>query len=274
MIYRENDEEFLIIRQHDHALLAAELLRAVGNRMFSSPVPLAPVQLAVAQHDCAWPMYDDQPTIRDGKPRHVFEMPMETAMSIWQESVDRVAAQDPYAGLLVSLHVMALAANAAQHHQNPSRQEAFVSNRFFHRQIETQENLRRKLGMRIDLPLRRGLAEPGRSPEEDLLRANFFLLQWMDQISLVLCFDRLVIGGAQPVYPRPGGEPREAHIEPVNDAAFRVEPWPFDRDRIDLQIPVRRIPAREYADDADLRAALASAKMESTTAVLLRRAIA
>ena len=30
MICRENDEEFLLIRQHDHALLAAELLGAVG----------------------------------------------------------------------------------------------------------------------------------------------------------------------------------------------------------------------------------------------------
>ena len=146
--------------------------------------------------------------------------------------------------------------------------ESFRSNQFLHRQIELQEQLRSRLGMRTDLPLRRGLAESGRSSEEDLLRANFFLMQLLDQISLVLCFDRLVFETIDPVYPRPGSEPLALRISQDVPGRYQVKPWPFDSEQIELQIPVRRIPERIYEDDAELCQAYEAASIEMIPAAI------
>ena len=156
--------------------------------------------LGISQHDCGWQAEDSRPQLNvHGYPEHVFEADILTALDAWGQSVDQVIARDPYAGMLVSLHTMALANRAAVHeveHQDEvSRQKTFRIRRFVHRQIEIQEQLRGKLQMRTDQPLRGGLAEPGRSPEEDLLRANFFLLELLDQVSLNLCFNEPIFGG-------------------------------------------------------------------------------
>jgi hypothetical protein len=257
MIRREKGDEFVLITQHDHALLAAKLARHVGNAQFVPPSPFDSVVMAIGQHDCGWPIHDDHPTINSsGQPRHVFESDCDIALKVWPASVDRVAAQDPYAGLLVSLHSMALATYAVAHQgdelSEKSRLELFRFNRFLHLQIEKQEAIRISLAMRTDMPLRGGLANPGRANDEDLLLYNFHLLQFLDQLSLNLCFDRMVFGTARPVLPKPGIEPVEIRIDRERENVMRVDPWPFDVERIDLQITARRIPARVYANDADL----------------------
>src|SRR5271165_6548962 len=197
MIWRQNGRELILITQHEHSRLSGELGRRLGNALFAPPAPFGPVIHAIAEHDCGWEEDDAHPAIDpQGQPTHVFESDPMVSISAWERSVQDVTCKDPYAGLLVSLHTMSLAAKAASRQQEPndevSRQRVFRIRRFIHRQIETQETLRKQLDMRTDLPLRGGLAEEGRSADEDLLRANYFLMEFLDQLSLNLCFDRLV----------------------------------------------------------------------------------
>jgi hypothetical protein len=268
MIRRRRDDRFLLITQHDHALLAGALARRVGNDIFSAPAPFDPVVMAIAQHDCGWPAQDAQPA-RNAQnfPAHALESPPDIALAAWSASVDKVAAADPYAGLLVSLHVMALAAHAVHVRPDPIPDEqrhcVFKFNRFIHTQIELQERWRQRLGMRIDLPLHGGLAEPGRSPDEDLLAANFHLLQALDQLSLILCFDAPLFERLGPVNPRPGGAAQILHVDRLDECDLLSSPWPFDAPRIEMQIAARSIPARPYTTDADLCAAIAAAPTES-----------
>ena len=49
--------------------------------------------------------------------------------------------------------------------------ERFEVNKFQHREVERQEQLRRQLGLRTDLPLTHGLAEPQASAEDDQVAA-------------------------------------------------------------------------------------------------------
>jgi hypothetical protein len=268
MIRRRRDDRFLLIAQHDHALLAGELARRVGNGVFAAPFPFEPVVMAVAQHDCGWPAQDAQPARNPQNfPAHALESPPDIAMAAWAASVEKVAAADHYAGLLVSLHVMALAAHAVHVRPDPipdaERHCVFKFNRFIHAQIELQEQWRQQLGMRIDLPLHGGVAETGRSPDEDLLAANFRLLQALDQLSLILCFDALRFERLGPVNPRPGDAPQILHVDRLDECDLLISPWPFDAPRIETQIAARSIPARPYATDADLCAALAAAPTES-----------
>lgn len=166
MIRRDINGGCVLIAQHDHSLLAGELARRLGNSLFAIPSPFEPVVLAVAEHDRGWAEADQRPELNaQGWPAHVFEGEILTAIGAWDSSVNQVLAKDKYAGLLVSLHCMALANLAAAREQNATdeiaRQKAFKIRRFVHKQIELQEQLRCELAMRIDLPLRGGLAEEG-----------------------------------------------------------------------------------------------------------------
>jgi hypothetical protein len=211
-------------------------------------------------HDAGWEALDAAlPLDAQGLPVHVFETPLMRALPAWSASTEAAIALHPYAGLLVSLHGLGLSARALMprekrndpqaaptppHH---SPHELFAVNRFQHAQIEIQENLRRQLQMRVDLPLKYGLASPGRSADEDLLLCNFRLLQWLDRLSLDLCFDRVCVSAVDQVYPRPGVEPIALQLSRDEDGCFGVNPWPFDQSEVTLTIPARRMPNQRFA---------------------------
>jgi hypothetical protein len=265
MIRRDAPGVALLINQYDHSLLSGELARRIGNGLFAPPTPFEPACLAIAEHDCGWAGIDVRPDLNaQGLPAHVFEGDTQTSLAAWQASVDIVADQDAYAGLLVSLHSMALA-NFAMSRETPAvdevaRQKAFRMRKFVHGQIELQEKLRRNLDMHVDLPLRGGLAEEGRSPDEDLLRCNFFLMQFLDQISLDLCFDRLMFSRIDTVYPRAGEGPIAARIARDDDATMKLDPWPFNEELLEFTVPAREIAAGPYANSQALHAACAAAQ--------------
>lgn len=268
MIRRDGPNQIFLIRQHDHAQLAGKLVFHLGNAAFAPPIPLASVALAVAEHDCGWRELDEHPVLNaNGLPSHVFEIDHPTALNAWSKSVNRVSELDPYAGLLTSLHVMSLAVHTAVHLPNlpsdASRHDHFKIQQFLHRQIETQESLRRKLGMRTDLPLRGGLAEMGRSDNEDMLQINFHLLQLLDQVSLVLCFDRLVFDRVDKVMPKARAAPTTVRIERHSDGIVALKPWPFDCEKIDLQIPARPMPPGPYHNIEDMFAAFVASVPQS-----------
>jgi hypothetical protein len=273
MIRRDVSGGFVLIHQHDHSLLSGELARRLGNGLFAAPSPYEPVLLAISEHDCGWVTADDRPGLNSqGQPAHVFEGNIQTALSAWESSVSGVVARDKYAGLLVSLHAMALANVVAARESEPvddlARQKAFRIRRFVHRQIEVQEELRRELAMRVDLPLRGGLAEDGRAPDEDLLRANFFLLEFLDQLSLNLCFDRLVFQRFEMLYPRAGEGPMTGRFQRDARGIFRVDPWPFNSERLELEILARNISAGPYRTPEALHEACRNAQPQLLRVVL------
>ena len=265
MIRRDTDRGLILISQHDHSLLCGEMARRLGNALFASPLPFDSTVRAIAEHDCGWAAHDQWPALNErGLPAHVFEAEMATALDAWGKSVDQIIAADAYAGLLVSLHTMALANRASMRQPEGadefSRQQAFRLRRFVHRQIELQESLRDRLGMRIDLPLRGGMAEPGRSPEEDLLRANFYLLEFLDQLSLNLCFDQLVFGRIEAVYPRPSEPSIGARVGREGNGAMRLDPWPFNSETVEFEVPARSMRVGPYGNVEMLKSAFDAAE--------------
>ena len=155
MIRRSVGDDFLLISQTDHAVLAGELAGHFGNAKFARPMPLQPVLTAVTMHDQGWPLHDEEPTLNQrGLPLDVFEVPRAIALLVWEASAARAAVVDPYAGLLVSLHSLALSIHAASSSTHKDEkfdvrkmQELFAVNKFQHREVERQEGLRRELGL-------------------------------------------------------------------------------------------------------------------------------
>ncbi|HEV8290336.1 MAG TPA: DUF3891 family protein [Tepidisphaeraceae bacterium] len=258
MIRRDMGDWFFLFAQHDHAQLSGELARHYGNRLFARPDPLGPTIRAVGLHDCGWPLHDDRPTLnKDGLPLDVFETPLDIAIGIWQAGVERAGDEDLYTQLLVSLHVLGLSGFAAARQHD--RREQFELNKFQHRQIEKQVELRKRLAMALDVPLKLGLAVRSDIAQEEQLRRNHNVVQTMDRISLGLCCADLVFEKIEAIVPRPGAAAVTLNFVRTDDFALRVEPWPFDQEIIELQMPYRAVAAGQYEDVEEFRKAFADA---------------
>jgi len=263
MIRRDMGDSFFLFAQDDHARLSGQLAKHYGNRLFAKPDPLEQTIRAVARHDCGWPLHDERPTLnKDGLPLDGFETPLDVAIGVWQAGVERVADEEVYTQLLVSLHVLGLSGFAAGRQHD--RREQFELNKFQHRQIEKQVELRRDLGMPLDVPLRLGLAVRTDLAEEEKLRRNHNIVQTMDRISLGLCCTELVFEKIEGIVPRPGAAAVTLRFIRTDDFALRVEPWPFDQERIDLGMAYRAVAAGKYDDVEEFRSAYAKAEQMRT----------
>jgi len=274
MIRREEQGSFLLIAQHDHALISGQLAEVFGNQAFAAPQPIRQVIKGVSLHDCGWPMHDDLPTInKDGLPLDVFETSREIALRVWTASADRASADDPYAGLLVSLHVLNLSVFASTLPQFDigTQQEKFAMVKFQQREIERQEDLRTKLGLRTERPTHHQLAHDVTQKKEDQLTFNFRLLQAMDVISLAACCTKPPTAQTQDVFPHPGGAPVRLNLA-RRDKDVVVNPWPFAPDEIELMIPVCRIERRKFVSEDDLRDATAKGSSEVLICRVIRSA--
>src|SRR5215207_5051766 len=99
MIRRKHGSDFLLITQHDHALVAGQLAEVFGNDHFAAPLPREQTLAGVNLHDCGWPLHDDQPTLNpDGLPLDVFETPRDIGFRVWTASVERTIEMDAYGG--------------------------------------------------------------------------------------------------------------------------------------------------------------------------------
>lgn len=262
MIRRIAGNDFLLITQTDHAAFSGFLARRIGNDLFS-PVD-AEVIAAIAHHDDGWPLHDESPTLNGaGLPLHVFETPAQLAIRIWSASVDRAMDLGPYAALLVSLHQLALSDFVTMNRKDSTPRDVFEMNKFQHRQIERQENLRKALGMRTDVPLHLGLAAPRVNPPEDRLRFHFRILTLCDRLSLELCCGTPLFPLIEEIFPRAGGAAVSVRTNLEDDRAMWVDPWPFDAERLSAEVPCRRVPATTFATEEEFRAAFAATPVES-----------
>jgi hypothetical protein len=281
MIRREDKGDFLLITQHDHAQIAGELAESFGNEFFARPEPFDSAIRGVSLHDCGWPLHDDRPTLnRDGKPLDVFETPREIGLMVWSASADRAAAKDPYAGLLVSLHVLSLSVFATTQtefeHEKwdmDHQPDRFAVTKFQHKEIERQEKLRTLLGLRTDRPVHHAQPREVGQKREDELTFNFRMLQAMDTISLAACCTKPPSSQTQDVMPEPGAAPLRLSLSRRGDDVL-IDPWPFALAEIELKIPLSRLPAEKFADEDQFRDAYARCSAEILTCRVMPASLA
>jgi Protein of unknown function (DUF3891) len=271
MIRRRVGDEFWLITQDDHARISGKLAQAIGHAPYSPPTSASAI-LGIAMHDSGWPLHDDLPTLNnENLPLDVFESPREIALSVWELSAEKAAQRDDYAGLLVSLHGLGLSVYVAEQTKLDDPRARFEMNRFQHKMIELQESLRQRLGMKTDRPLKHGLAVDSHDPREQKLLFDFRWLAAMDRLSLSICcakppFDLMEI------IPRIGESASSIKIQrDANDVL--LDPWPPQNAPIEIHVPYRRIPAKQYADITEFRAAYAAAAVEQFTAAVRGRNI-
>jgi hypothetical protein len=259
MIRRRIGNSFALIRQVDHAAIAADIAQHLGTQRYQRPTRFQSLLNATRLHDSGWGVHDDAPQLDPrGYPLDAFEMPCELDLACWAGGPPTAAPAGNWAELLVSLHVLALSGYLAARPGNATARDRFEMNKFQHREIERQERLRRALGLSTEMPLTMGLAEEGTDPLEDELRTDLRWLQAFDLLSLAACCDRPPQDHTPNIYPTPNdpGEPLRLRKE-ANDVL--VTPWPFAIEQIHLTIPAKLIPAHPYTTARELHLTLTTA---------------
>jgi len=248
----------LVIRQTDHAFLAAFFAREWGNERFAKPQPHVGFCLAVAEHDNGWGDWELEPAL-DPKTRLPFtfmSIPTETHIAFYQRGIERLVKVDHYAGLLALMHASELYDRARATMPGYSAkyvkttESQMVSD--FVQQLRLQQ-LRLKADLRAN-PAMKGYVE------DEPLKANAARLEAMDRLSLHFCMnpEQDVLLDAVPVNDQ--GEETDMELYPDGDGAVSIAPYPFRRDPLAFSILARRIPKRIYASDADLQRTLAAAR--------------
>jgi hypothetical protein len=248
MIVRDSNTAWLLISQVEHARIAAEI--AANWRL---PVALEALRseflFAVEHHDDGWREWEQAPTIDDdGEPRDFMEMPMPVATGIWTASIEVAARSSPWCGLWISRHFYYLAELALEHRDDPSDRAA--AQQFVKEQFAAQ---------------RRWRADVDAHDVTTIELAGLHALQFFDRVSLWLCCAERT---AEQMFPDPASG--TTHWTPESTTTIRVSGDSFAAEELSLEVPAVAIEQRAYANDVDLRAAIAQGR-HVTVNWMLRR---
>lgn len=257
MLVRDDGDAWQLVLQTDHADLAAQLLAAWGGGRFAAPVPLDSVVRAGRRHDDGWAVWEQAPRLdpASGAPQSFLGVAVPVHLAFYRAGVEVVCDEDPYAGLLVSMHMSGL--YRRRYGVVPAgemRLDAELRARadlFCDQEEQRQEALVAQLGV----------AEGERW-------TNYALLQVVDLLSLHCGLADLEAGGEgangllRDVLTADGGR-TDVTITALGPWRLRLDPYPFREDPLALTMVRRVVGKRAWADDDAFRADLRAARTET-----------
>jgi hypothetical protein len=226
MIVRpDGPDHLLLIRQPDHAELAGRIMTAWRADKFSERPTRERALRATSQHDVGWITGldggDDAPRVNPetGAPFGFVDAPLSVRQGVWPRAIDKLAAEDTYVAALVAQHALTV---YRRYSGDPEWQPFF-------RQME----------------LRR----------DDLVAPDAFSTFLLDYtiVGLGDLFSLIFCSGWRDPYLM------ESYQAILHGDCLRIAPDPFEGATVPLDVEARRIPARAYRSDADLRATLVEA---------------
>jgi hypothetical protein len=267
MILQTRGPNLLVIRQTDHAALAGLFATHWGNGDFAPPDPRSALVTAGTHHDDGWLLWESAPRVDPAtrRPCQFTDLPVAEHLGFYRAGIDRVLAEDPYAGLLVSMHLAGLYQRRfGTDRTMPDRAlapgEAEVLRDILAQLKAQQQELREQLP---------GRGVPAQFLEEAHLWAGYKLLQVFDRLSLYFCMAPprpATLGPAPRGYT---GAETELTLEPRGPGVVAISPYPFDADPLPVSVQAAVVPDRAYDSDADFRSTFAVAPV-TTLAFELR----
>jgi hypothetical protein len=230
MIVREDGSDFLLVTQPDHARLARDIVAAVRTEPALASPHRDTVLFATQEHDNGWIEVDAEPTIDPdtGRPCDFVNGPARVKHELWPRGIRRAARRDARAGALIAEHAITV----YSYRRSEPEWEGF-----FGSLTALREDLLRQIGAA------EGAAREAFDREYRCVRLG-------DSLSLQFCN-----GWTAP-------QETFGYRATLSGETLLVSPDPFGGAVVPLRVLARRIPARRYADDADLRRVVAAAVPE------------
>jgi hypothetical protein len=241
MIVCEVGDRWQIVMQTDHADLSGDFARRWTERTPRSDS----LQVAAERHDDGWAVWEQSPMcdVQTSKPLNFLDVGVPAHLAFYRAGIAAIGEQDPYAGLLVSMHGAGI--YRGRYGLQPELRLTFAGevrelvNAFVGEQESTFEARQKELGI-----------------TEQERRHDYELLQVYDRLSLLFCMNDALAP--------PAGELGGYRFEPDGDGAITMSPFPFDGDEQQFSL-LRRVLARgDWSDGHAFRRDLFAATPEPT----------
>lgn len=278
MIIRRHGPDLLLITQPDHAALAGHIMSAWRAGGFPARASRARVLEATRLHDIGWTPLDAAPSVdpSSGDPYEFITAPVEDRRALWFRAIDLLAPRDPYVAALVAQHALTVYRRFAP---------TAGWETFFPRLEARRDDLFADLAASPAGGGPSGGAGGGADsnaglPSLDLFLQDYVIVGLGDLFSLIFCngwcdpylqedyrailHDDARQGGGSGTAVAPAGE-AAADGDVVSGGRLIIAPDPFEGADVPLDVPARRIPARRYVSDADLRETFARAPIVRLT---------
>jgi hypothetical protein len=242
MIVCEVGGSWQIVMQTDHADLSGDFARRWTERTNRS----GSLEVAAERHDDGWAVWEQSPMcdVKSGKPLNFLDVGVPAHLAFYRAGIAAITEQDPYAGLLVSMHGAGI--YRGRYGLQPELRltsagevreqvDAFVAE-----QESTFEARERELGV-----------------TESERRHDYELLQMYDRLSLLFCMNDTLSP--------PATELMGYRVEPDGDGSVTMSPFPFDGAEQEFSLVRRILPHGDWSDGDAFRRDLFAATPEVTS---------
>jgi hypothetical protein len=265
MLRLETETGWWLVKHPDHARLAGAFAERWGNDLFLPPEPREHVLRGISCHDDGWAARDAVPQItRQGKPSAFStelvgkysgfeEIDLVDYLAVRDRAVRQIAAEDPYAALLISMHTYSLLNDHADK-STIAPEQLPLFEKFLEGQKALQSSWRKEIASNFKF-------KPEHKSEEAILD-HFRLLQANDYLSLLTCVDFQKPVTLLHALPTRGGRHVPIQARAIGTRHFALDPYPFAEHSIRFQLPARHVKGKLFSSAEELQDAFAAAPVE------------
>lgn len=224
MIVRAQGDHWHVVLQPEHALLSEELAEAWADQGPRHPS----VVTAARRHDDGWAVWERSPQVdASGKPVAFLDVDVRSHLAFYRAGIAAIVEEDPYAGLLVSMHGAGIYRQRYGADTGLSLSRAAEVQPLVDAFVAEQEA---------------GVAARAEAlgVDDDLRWADYHRLQWHDRFSLVFCLRE---------WDDPAPEPfalGDFTFEPLGPWRARVSPYPLREPEMRFSLLRRRYARRAW----------------------------
>ncbi|MFC7062999.1 DUF3891 family protein [Halobacillus seohaensis] len=252
MIVNERDDQFLMINQHEHAMVSGELALQWKRKFLIRSKLREEADWAVSQHDRAWIPLDEHPIWNEAsnRPYSFIDYPLKEKLSAYQRGVKEVSDRSIYAAILCSKHYQSFFSKDSE--------DPLVI-QFIMEEEKRRENLRTM--MKICVP-------------SDIFQVHFDRLQFCDNLSLYVCMQEPGISKEQEVPWFRNGFRQQFDEAPegvmprwIDGSHVSLDPFPFEQP-LEVRIPYRLVK-RDSIEEKGLEVAYKEAEIHERCVVFI-----
>ena len=224
MIVRDRDDSWQVVLQTDHADLSGAVAEAWTDR---GPRHGSAI-VAARRHDDGWAVWERSPLVNaDGAPIGFLDVHVPAHLAFYRAGIAAITDEDPYAGLLVSMHGAGIYRQRYGSDTGLSLSRATEVQPLVDAFVDEQESTYAERAAAAGV-------------DDELRRADYHRLQWFDRFSLAFCLRE---------WDRPDVTPFELGeftFTPLGPWRARVAPFPFAGTSARFTLLRRLVPRRSW----------------------------
>lgn len=266
MLRLETETGWWLVTHPDHAHLAGAFAERWGNDVFVPPEPRTNVLKGIHRHDDGWIARDAMPQItRQGRPSAFSfelvgkysafeEIDLKDYLAVRDRAVRLIAAEDPYAAVLISMHTYSLLSDHADR-STIAPADLPLLEAFLEGQKAFQASLREQISS--------ASVAPAAQRSEAAILDHFRLLQATDYLSLLTCVNFSKPADLLHPLPTRGGEYAQVEVRSAGTRHFVLDPYPFAEPSLTFTFPARHVEGKLFGSAAELQRRFAAAPAEA-----------